>query len=668
MSLASRKSFAPATLGFFLGVGASVVSGLALYVWYCGRRPPRLARTASQEKEDAEERSFLTDIVAALWKHINAVAISQIQETCQPILEQLQAYPFKNLHFTRITLGEVPIRMDHVQVHSCQKNPLTKQDGVQISLDLIWDGACDIQLQSGIGPLGIQSIQIQGRMSILLQPLTDASSSIIGAVQYAFVNTPELQLVDFTGLAQVADLQSIKNTIQSSILHSIEETMVLPNRSLLKMAPTISYLQIYQPPLGVARITLQEGAGFTDFSSLTGRDRPDLYCTLQVGAMHSWTSTVVANSVHPVWPQPSTWDVLLEDREQMLRITVRDDNRDQLLQGDRVVGTAQLTVGQLLAAPTHHMTVPLYDGKQGTLTGASIQLHGALLSLVPELDSLKCTFFSSSPGEDAMDASSFTGISGLITVVVSQAFDLPIAEQTSYMGDASHIRVTFGSTQCRSAVASGVHPTYDASFRIPLYDGANLEELPPVVLSVMDGTDDDDTAHCYGSIPVPISELWAASPDHIISGRRFLDPAAPPAQLEFLVALQGVAPRDGCRRSLQLTVQEGGGFLPACDEASFLYCEVQWGSHATWRTTTVPHAPSPRWNERRVYPMAAASSSANWRAQMIRIDVWSPTENLGHARVSVGKLLEGGTQVCELLLAGQPTQAFVQLHVAWTDA
>jgi Ca2+-dependent lipid-binding protein len=678
-------------LGFFLGVGASVVSAVAMYVWY-GSRPSPPPDTVSKrrtiEADSMEDSSFLTDIVSALWKHINAVAISQIQETCQPIFEQLSSYPFNNLRFTRVTLGEVPIRMDHVKVHACQKNPLTKQDGVQISLDLVWDGACDIQLKSSVGPLGIQCIQLKGRMSLLLQPLTDASSSIVGAVQYAFVNTPELKLVDFTGLAQVADWQSIKHTIQSSILQCIEEMMVLPVRSVLKIDPAISYLQMYPPPVGVARITLQEGVGFSvSASTLGGEDVPDVYCLLRVGET-LWTSAVVPDSVHPVWGANASFDVLLHDLDQILHVKVMDQNRGTLVRkGDAILGTATLTVGQLLAHRVHD--IPLCDAKKGTFTGASIQLRGDLLALVSALDSLE-----SATSNEIDPAEHDASIGGLITVVISQAFDLPIAEQTSYIGDASHVRVSFGNTHCFTAVAvvPGVNPTYDCAFTIPLTRrmlqdvSGNTFHLPPIDVAVMDGLPPAEgghdapgtAAHCYGTLQISGAELVASSPDHILSGRKSLRGSPTAAvQLELLVALQGIASSPPHERvvpapaQVRLTVGRGWGFSPERrqwnDDVPDVYCVVQFGSHpAAWRTSTIPNTSTPEWQECQTYLLPD-------RAQMIRVDVWDADrgsfdadDHLGHFRVSVGKLLAapGGTLDCEVLLAGQPTQSYIQLQCA----
>jgi Synaptotagmin-like mitochondrial-lipid-binding domain len=182
------------------------------------------AAASSVERSD----SFLTDLLAALWKQINAAASAKIQSKVEPLFKDLLG-PVAKMRFTKVCLGQVPLRLDNIVVHECSKNSFGREY-VQFELDFIWDGDCDIQLEADyIGSFGVKSIKLAGRMSIVLQPLMNVLP-IVGAVQYAFINTPDLEL-DFTGLAQVADITAIKTTIRTTILESIEGMMVLPNRS-----------------------------------------------------------------------------------------------------------------------------------------------------------------------------------------------------------------------------------------------------------------------------------------------------------------------------------------------------------------------------------------------------------------------------------------------------
>lgn len=73
-----------------------------------------------------------------------------------------------------------------------------KQAGIQIDVDVCWDGNCDIMLQatftkSAKVTFGVKHIKLSGRMSILLSPLT-TELPVISAIQYGFTNPPDIQM------------------------------------------------------------------------------------------------------------------------------------------------------------------------------------------------------------------------------------------------------------------------------------------------------------------------------------------------------------------------------------------------------------------------------------------------------------------------------------------
>lgn len=82
-----------------------------------------------------EHVGFLTDILAQLWSYIKVAAAASIRESVEPEFKTLPG-PLSGLKFTKIDLGNVPIRMDNVVVHKCD----TKNNTLQFDLDLVWDG------------------------------------------------------------------------------------------------------------------------------------------------------------------------------------------------------------------------------------------------------------------------------------------------------------------------------------------------------------------------------------------------------------------------------------------------------------------------------------------------------------------------------------------------
>lgn len=94
--------------------------------------------SASAIAATGEQVGFLTDIMAQLWPYVKVAAAASIQESVEPAFATLPG-PLSKLHFTRIDLGSVPIRMDNVVVHRVDE----KNNTLQFDLDLVWDGECD---------------------------------------------------------------------------------------------------------------------------------------------------------------------------------------------------------------------------------------------------------------------------------------------------------------------------------------------------------------------------------------------------------------------------------------------------------------------------------------------------------------------------------------------
>ena len=83
-----------------------------------------------------EHVGFLTDIMKQLWGYIRVAGAASIKETVEPMFKDMMPGPLKGLHFTKIDLGTVPIRMDNVVVHKVEQ----KNNTLQFDLDLVWDG------------------------------------------------------------------------------------------------------------------------------------------------------------------------------------------------------------------------------------------------------------------------------------------------------------------------------------------------------------------------------------------------------------------------------------------------------------------------------------------------------------------------------------------------
>ena len=625
---------------------------------------------ADLASEGVERVGFLSDIVGQLWTYINVAGGAMIKEIVEPMFEDMLPGPMRTMHFTKIDLGEVPIKIDNVVVHKL------KDGMVQFDLDLVWDGECDIRMRADyIGNFGIREVKLNGRMSFLLSPLTN-ELPIVSAIQYAFVNPPDLEL-DFTGLAQVADFKLIDKSIRNMMQSIMASMVVLPNRMLYKMDVENDFLETYQPPVGVARITAIKGRGFKVEKKAVGKDDvPDVYCNITFGAdPNVWKTSVIKDSLEPEWDESA--DFLLFDRDQMIFVDAFDEDTG-IMDADDYLGSARLTVGEIILAGKT-MEVELQD--KGKATGAFVTIGCDICDLTPDV---KCFELAAKQEKNVL--------CGLLTILVTRAFDIPLKKEEA----ATFVKVTYGSSEfLTSAVVDSpgidaLNPWYDCAFQVPLTKELIAAADTPngdVVFTLING---EKTV--LGTTTVTHASLLE-SPDRTITEKRKIGDRG--ATLEFRVSLRGVevddsktkpalrgsvtkavsprgisqAPSNESLGTVRITVVKGRGFqvqkkMFKKDDIPDAYCNVKIGtSSQVWRTSTIKNSVSPEWNEFKDF------SVLNY-GQAINIDVFDEDKGksdaddyIGSAKIPIGKLLLAGKAMdVELFKKFKATGVYITLR------
>jgi len=69
-----------------------------------------------------------------------------IKEIAEPMFKTMLPGPLKTLHFTKIDLGTVPLRLNGVLVSK------TASEGIKLDMNVDWDGECDIKLDADMAP------------------------------------------------------------------------------------------------------------------------------------------------------------------------------------------------------------------------------------------------------------------------------------------------------------------------------------------------------------------------------------------------------------------------------------------------------------------------------------------------------------------------------------
>ncbi|KXJ90394.1 hypothetical protein Micbo1qcDRAFT_148365 [Microdochium bolleyi] len=436
-----------------------------------------------------ESAGFLNDIVAQLWPNIDVAGSKMIKDIVDPMFKTMLPGPLASLHFTKVELGNVPFVFSDVRV---TKTPL---DGIKLDLQVNWAGKCDMELDADMFPkVGVKSVELHGRLSILLCPLTNVIP-LIGAAQVAFINPPDLKL-DFTGAANIADFSVLDSAVRKVILSVINGMLVLPNRFLVKMDSNADYFKTYHHPLGVVRITVDKAWGFAEeaqskakkFLSKLTRASPDCYATVQVGAEPEWRTTTKNNTTTPTWGE--THDFVVSDFDQHVILNVHDHD----VGSDDHVGLATVSVKDLMLAGGKTELSMVYPG--GEETGGKIALSAEFLEFAPESSSFSA---SSHSGEGKL--------CGLLTVLVAGA--LGIKGQREELKPS--VVVTWGDKhRFQTAIKSDApgtdinNPSFDQQFRIPLTSDLVGSSAAALRIAILNGEGE------VGSVEVPFADVLGA--------------------------------------------------------------------------------------------------------------------------------------------------------------
>ncbi|KAL7576326.1 hypothetical protein ACA910_018144 [Epithemia clementina (nom. ined.)] len=463
-----------------------------------------------------EQIGFLADIVKQLWPYINIAASDTIRATAEPIFKEMAVPLLRTMHFTKIDLGTVPIRLDNVRVHDVDLESNT----LAFDVDVIWDGNCDMKLKADlIGSFGVKSIKMRGRMSILMRPLAP-TTSIVKAIQYGFINTPELSL-KYTGIAHVAELELIDQTIKDVLKKTINSMMVLPRRRIFKMDKACDFTHIFKPPIGILRVIGMEGRGFMVERGLLVDDVPDCYCVVEMGDTKHRTHTVNDN-LSPVWNE--TMDFVLSDHDQRLNIQCWDHDSAPL-DTDDDLGTASTSPGEIILAG-YKLELPLQ--RDHMPNGAYVTLSAEVLNFTTNLHSLSATPTPSSSKDDKR-------ICGLLTIFVLRAFDIPLTKEEA----ATSVHVTFETSKfaTNSVVdypgVDCLNPWYDKAFLVHLTPSlVNNGKIPSIRFDLMNGPN-----NVLGTVAVTHDEIVSAK-EHTLAETRFVGKKG--AKIQFQICLQGI--------------------------------------------------------------------------------------------------------------------------------
>eukprot|EP00439_Symbiodinium_sp_Y106_P084866 s539_g26.t2 len=307
-----------------------------------------------------ETLEWLNELVAQLWPNINNAVQKIVHEQVTPQLQASLPSFLKGTHFKTFTLGTITPKFGPIEL-------VSRKHGLKLNLHLDYESNVDIEVSAVIASIGIKSIRLRGELVLRLEPLIH-ETPVVGGITVFFNDPPELGL-DFTGIANLADVPGIAGIIRHQINAAISNAMVLPNVIAVPIATPaqgVDMADLVKPlPLAVLRVTAVRAKDITAKDwHLLGKASSDTYVSgagRRVSlASDSWNSSVQKRTCNPVWGEGDFHDFMVFDHDQRLCIEVYDS--DYLTNSD-FIGKPKWPIKASEAVRNSGVPLPLVDPK-----------------------------------------------------------------------------------------------------------------------------------------------------------------------------------------------------------------------------------------------------------------------------------------------------------------
>eukprot|EP00058_Branchiostoma_floridae_P012803 XP_002598291.1 hypothetical protein BRAFLDRAFT_119164 [Branchiostoma floridae] len=275
---------------------------------------------------DVEKAEWLNKILAQVWPNLDRYVEETLRMSVEPAVQQANEM-LRSFQFSKIDLGDEPPRVAGVQVYT----EYVKKNEIVMDMDLMYSGDCDIQIRIKRFLAGVQDLQVQGTVRVVMKPLM-SQHPLVGGITVFFLNRP-----------------------------------------------------------GVLRIQLKEAKQLmsADPDFFTKKGKSDPYCTLHVGAQF-FKSKVIQRTLDPKWNQYFE-AVVYEVEGQTMQVNVFDEDPGVK---DDPLGNAAVSIGQVAKEGFTDVWLPLEDATSGqvrlrmTWLGLSSQRE-ALEKMYTQMENMK---------------------------------------------------------------------------------------------------------------------------------------------------------------------------------------------------------------------------------------------------------------------------------------
>uniref|UniRef100_A0ABI7ZNX9 Extended synaptotagmin 1 n=1 Tax=Felis catus TaxID=9685 RepID=A0ABI7ZNX9_FELCA len=406
---------------------------------------------------DVEKAEWLNKIVAQVWPFLGQYMEKLLTETVAPAVRGSNPH-LQTFTFTRVELGEKPLRILGVKVHPGQSK---EQILLDLNISYVGDVQIDVEVKKYFCKAGVKGMQLHGVLRVILEPLI-GNLPIVGAVSMFFIRRPTLD-INWTGMTNLLDIPGLSSLSDTMIMDSIAAFLVLPNRLLVPLVPDLQDVAQLRSPLprGIIRIHLLAARGLGSKDKYVKgliEGKSDPYALVRVGTQ-TFCSRVINEDLNPQWGE--TYEVMVHEVPgQEIEVEVFDKDPDK----DDFLGRMKLDVGKVLQAGVLDNWFPLQGGQ------GQVHLRLEWLSLLPSAEKLEQVLqwnrgVSSRPEPPS---------AAILVVYLDRAQDLPLKKGNKEPNPMVQLSIQ-DMTQESKAVYSNNCPVWEEAFRFFLQDPRSQE-------------------------------------------------------------------------------------------------------------------------------------------------------------------------------------------------
>ncbi|XP_036706299.1 extended synaptotagmin-3 isoform X7 [Balaenoptera musculus] len=305
---------------------------------------------------DVERVEWANKIISQIWPYLSVIMENKFREKLEPKIQEKNVH-LRTFTFTKLYFGQKYPRINGIKVHTNQCN----RRQVVLDLQICYIGDCEISVELQKIQAGVNGIQLQGTLRVILEPLL-VDKPFVGAVTMFFLQKPHLQ-INWTGLTNLLDAPGINEMSDSLLEDLIAAHLVLPNRVTVPVKKGLDLTNLRFPlPCGVIRVHLLEAEKLAQKDNFLGHQgKSDPYAKVRIGLQHFRSRTIHKN-LNPTWNEVFEFTVY-EVPGQDLEVDLYDEDPDK----DDFLGSLQICLGDVMTNRVVDEWFALKDTRSGQL-------------------------------------------------------------------------------------------------------------------------------------------------------------------------------------------------------------------------------------------------------------------------------------------------------------